>query len=610
MKKIFFILLIFVCFKSFGQFPQGQSVSGPTYNYVFRGGVQSMKGFINAKYTDTTAANADYVDFYTGTTIYTTADQNFWIRDTLPMRWTRLANFSELDGGYFYPNQTSVGTTTHDANYNNFFVNNIGTSLYTAGTNGNYSIIQQDSTLLLLYALHNATATSSQFELRPDSIRFLPFHGPINIDSLRVGSVNDSIMVWNKQSGIVGYRDAASFGGSGSGGSGNIYNMDSTLANYRIVTGDDKSITWTFDGIDSSGFVITSNSSSAANDRLRVLDVEFTGINANQATFAGYFSNTGSGSGSTKIAIYGVAPNGYGVYGESNNGVGVLGRNPNGTAVFGISDNNQGVHGEGGSVGVYGLSVNGTAVYADGNGGDGLYAQSVAGLAGNFKLNGSNSEDLIRVVVINRSGGASPQDTVGGILDLEVTDSINTRFLFQWQKAYSDSRVGRLRIQSVTDAILHENLTLSGPKSTLYSRDSMNAQTVERYTVFGNYKDLTESSPTQFITIQIPDSTVTGGEILVTVEANDSTDFQSRTLRFIWSAINKSGTTTITFSTPEESFAESAGGSTLTATITAVDAGSGIVDFKINAVSSLTQTILRCSSQIFKNIGTGFITAQ
>ena len=34
------------------------------------------------------------------------------------------------------------------------------------------------------------------------------------------------------------------------------------------------------------------------------------------------------------------------------------------------------------------------------------------------------------------------------------------------------------------------------------------------------------------------------------------------------------------------------------------------VDFKLNAVSSLTQTTLRVNCQVFKNYGTGSITAQ
>jgi len=115
----------------------------------------------------------------------------------------------------------------------------------------------------------------------------------------------------------------------------------------------------------------------------------------------------------------------------------------------------------------------------------------------------------------------------------------------------------------------------------------------------GGYVTLTESSATKFTSTTIASGKIQGGSILITIESNDATDYQSRTLRFIWSAVNKAGTLTITLSTPEEVVALSSG--TLTCTITAVDAGSGVLDFKANAVSSLTQTTLRATYQTFKN---------
>lgn len=127
-----------------------------------------------------------------------------------------------------------------------------------------------------------------------------------------------------------------------------------------------------------------------------------------------------------------------------------------------------------------------------------------------------------------------------------------------------------------------------------------------KYNILGKRTTLTESSATTFVRVNVPSGSVSGGEILVTVRANDATDFQARTLRFIWSAVNKAGTTTVTISTPEELVAVSTG--TLTATITAVDATGGNVDFKINAVSSLTQTVLNATGHVWKNHGTGAIS--
>lgn len=128
--------------------------------------------------------------------------------------------------------------------------------------------------------------------------------------------------------------------------------------------------------------------------------------------------------------------------------------------------------------------------------------------------------------------------------------------------------------------------------------NAINGNTDTSITV-GDYVTLTESSATTFTSTAIGNSKIQGGQIIVTVEANDATDFQSRTLRFIWSAVNKAGTLTITISTPEEVVAVSAG--TLTVAITAVDAGSAVLQFKANAVSSLTQSTLRATYQTFKN---------
>ena len=142
------------------------------------------------------------------------------------------------------------------------------------------------------------------------------------------------------------------------------------------------------------------------------------------------------------------------------------------------------------------------------------------------------------------------------------------------------------------------NATFSTRTGDFFVTNVINAITDTALRV-GDYVTLTESSATEFTTTTIATGKIQGGTILITVEANDATDYQSRTLRFIWSAVNKAGTLTITISTPEEVVALSSG--TLTCTITAVDAGSGVLSFRANAVSSLTQSTLRATYQTFKN---------
>lgn len=129
----------------------------------------------------------------------------------------------------------------------------------------------------------------------------------------------------------------------------------------------------------------------------------------------------------------------------------------------------------------------------------------------------------------------------------------------------------------------------------------------DRVAVIGKYVDLTAATATAFCRVNIPTSTVSGGFMLATVEANDGVDYQSRTFYVSWAAANKAGTTTVGLDVPHEIVASTSG--TLTGTMTLVDSGSGNIDFKMDAVSSLVETTLRISFQVFKNLGTGAITA-
>ena len=131
----------------------------------------------------------------------------------------------------------------------------------------------------------------------------------------------------------------------------------------------------------------------------------------------------------------------------------------------------------------------------------------------------------------------------------------------------------------------------------------------DRQSIVGKYTDLTESSATAFVRVNVPSNTVAGGTIIYTIQADDATNYQSLTGRIIWDAVNKGGTTTIVITDTQNGTGACSSG-TLTNTTTAVDSGSGNVDFKLNAVSSLTQTTLRVNCQVFKNYGTGSITAQ
>ncbi len=113
---------------------------------------------------------------------------------------------------------------------------------------------------------------------------------------------------------------------------------------------------------------------------------------------------------------------------------------------------------------------------------------------------------------------------------------------------------------------------------------------VDRAVVAAKYVTLTESSATKVMTVGVAAGEGAAGTLWYSIFASDATDRQMRRGRVIWSAVNKSGTVTPVLGTPEEAVAASAG--TLTVTVTAVDSTANGVDFKLNAVSSLTQTSL------------------
>lgn len=109
-----------------------------------------------------------------------------------------------------------------------------------------------------------------------------------------------------------------------------------------------------------------------------------------------------------------------------------------------------------------------------------------------------------------------------------------------------------------------------------------------------NTKTLAESSATAFARLTIASGSSGGANIDYCIEANDSTDFQSRCGMLPVAVVNKAGTITCTVGTvaaSTEVVAASAG--TLTNTFTCADSGTNFLDIKANATSSLTQTTLR-----------------
>lgn len=124
----------------------------------------------------------------------------------------------------------------------------------------------------------------------------------------------------------------------------------------------------------------------------------------------------------------------------------------------------------------------------------------------------------------------------------------------------------------------------------------------DRQHIESAWTTLTETTATAFATLTHSASTSIGAEFLVTVQANDATDFQSLTSRVRVSSVRKSTGNTVSAIgvVGTNLVAESAGGSTLTCTFTTTD-GASAVTVNADCTSSLTQSTLRLSFQAAAN---------
>lgn len=117
-----------------------------------------------------------------------------------------------------------------------------------------------------------------------------------------------------------------------------------------------------------------------------------------------------------------------------------------------------------------------------------------------------------------------------------------------------------------------------------------------RVHISGVITTLTESSATKHTTITLASGKSGSYFVKCQTRADDGTDFQTRTDTLQIDAVNKAGTVTVAVSVVASSAQTSTG--TLTTTWTAAANGNN-VDIFDNAVSSLTQTTLVCSTMSF-----------
>jgi hypothetical protein len=229
------------------------------------------------------------------------------------------------------------------------------------------------------------------------------------------------------------------------------------------------------------------------------------------------------------------------------------------------------------------------------------------------------------------TGSSSVLNAAGGVLNLGVNSDCNivreaaNIFQFGGNDAASPSAATIKGVDGSGTDRFGGALNLAGGKSTgnaasgpviLQTANSAggSASTVntftERFHAVPKWVTLTTASATTIFTIPVPATNYVGLTATVTIYATDGTDHQSKTSVITVDAIAKTTTITPTLSQVDNTTAASAG--TLTCTYTAVDNTSNVLAIKANAVSSLTETVLRAKVVItaINSNGTAAVTEQ
>lgn len=132
--------------------------------------------------------------------------------------------------------------------------------------------------------------------------------------------------------------------------------------------------------------------------------------------------------------------------------------------------------------------------------------------------------------------------------------------------------------------------------------DNLSGTTVlPRQHVLLTEKALVAATATIVANITIPASKFIGGLLIGTVHANDASDFQAITDFFSFSAVNKAGTVTAIMQAAPTTSQVATSSGTLTPVTWSIVANGASVDIKVAATSSLTETVLAATWQLFLN---------
>lgn len=486
----------------------------------------------------------------------------------------------------------------------------IGTTYtFTNGINESSGTVKLGGTLVENTAISGATfnlqfngAGASYFMVTGDGTPATPFYSKVSEAS--GNAVKSLAYLWHEGTGggSNGIGVSLDFLNSTTLSTGQISNQiiskfttaaDATRTSQLLITGVNSGSTGNLVAVDGTGVVGIGNFSSFGATRLDVVDnsvaggaianISTTSTAATANTQTGLLinlsgANVNSGQSTYGIRVFnthtGTTPLNYGLYSSVSGSGRAISANQSGTgrALEAIN------------------TSTGIAAYIQSTTGTALDVQSSATtFVGRFltTTSATNTQQLIASFQHQTSG--TPAAGFGSYINFS-NETTTT--------AARETAIYGSRWSDATDA------TRQG---TAYISSYQVSNPIEKLTLFGHYSTLTESAATAFLRIAITSGSACGGEIIVTIEANDATDYQSRTMRFIWAATNDGTTTRVTISTPEEVVNVSTG--TLTATIDTNVTGNN-VDFRVNAVSSLTQTTLRANCMLIKNFGSSTILPQ
>lgn len=229
-----------------------------------------------------------------------------------------------------------------------------------------------------------------------------------------------------------------------------------------------------------------------------------------------------------------------------------------------------------------------------------LGAAATCSAANQFVVGGSTRE-IDQVYIGESVTDASPGDVTIQSTGGSGTDIAGAGLYLAGGKGTGSAAPGELVMQT------------SVPGSTGTTLQSLATRTW----IEGSQKTLTATVATAVVRIAIPQGSVSGGVFEYVVHANDATDYQSRSGRLNWQAVNKAGTETCVvgdgtaIETEDGSSIAQSSASTLTYAVTCASNAADTVDLEINAVSGLSETTLRVEQwRLNKNGGSGAVTPQ